>query len=135
MLLLLSAATDARATVAAFTKIPPNAWGCTLCHRGAGATIDQVPLATANVRTPFGEQWRGLADAEIDRLWSVMASENADRDGCSNGCELNDPYGSYLPGSPPPTTQCAEGDPNVGDCTIPLNEDSWSTLKSLFSDN
>lgn len=125
----------ADATTDAFVKIPPNEWGCTLCHAGSGATPDAVPLDTAAQRTAFGEQWAGLSNQEIDRLWSMMAGKNADRDGCSNGCELNDPFGDFEPGGRPPNTACAEGDPNLGDCTIPLNEDSWSTLKSLFGEN
>lgn len=132
--LACATAGPARATPNAADKIPPNEWGCTLCHRGAGATVDVVPAATAAVLSNFGGQWRGLSDAEIDRTWRAMASENADADGCSNGCELDDPFGNYVPGNPPPTTRCAEGDPNLGDCTIPLNDDSWSTLKALFSD-
>ncbi len=125
----------ADATTDAFAKIPPNQWGCTLCHSASGATPESVPAATAASQTSFGEQWAGLSDQEIDRFWSAMAAKNADRDGCSNGCELNDPFGDFEPGGSPPNTACAEGNPNLGDCTIPLNEDSWSTLKSLFGEN
>lgn len=134
-LYLGSLPSDAAARPSANEKIPPNVWGCTLCHNGAGVAVDFVPASTASARTVFGQQWFELAPNEIDRAWGVMAALNADGDGCSNGCELRDPFGAYRPGDDPPTTRCADGDPNLADCTIPLNEDSWSTLKALFGDN
>ena len=125
----------AHATAQAAAKIPPNDFGCTLCHAGTGATVEEVPAASASILTPFGEAWVRLAIAETDRLWADMAVGNADGDGCSNGCELDDPRGVFLPDEPFDPEVCAPGDPSVSDCALPINERSWSTLKSLFGDN
>ena len=69
-----------------------------------------------------------------DRFWSELALGNVDGDGCSNGYELGDPTGSFLPeGELPPDRSVS--DPNENDCSLPISEESWSRLKSLFDDN
>lgn len=125
-------ATPVGATTEANTKIPPNDFGCTLCHGGSGVTTESVPAAVAGELKPFGQDWLQLANAEAARLWAQMAPLNSDDDGCSNGCELDDPTGAWLPERPTELSPCAPGDPNESDCALPLNEGSWSTLKALF---
>ena len=131
---LLTAPAPVSATETAAAKIPPNEWGCTLCHAGTGVTPELVPEVVADEMNDFGSQWRDLAAVEVDRLWSEMALANADGDGCSNGCEMSDPAGEYVAGGPYPVRNCSAGDPNVVDCSLPLDEESWSTLKSLFGE-
>jgi len=125
----------AEATEEASAKIPPNIYGCTACHAGAGADVDVVPASTAAELSNFGNDWLQLATDESARLWADMAILNSDNDGCSNGCELDDPRGGFLPDQPFTPENCAPGDPRDSDCALPINEQSWSTLKSLFGDN
>lgn len=133
---LLGSVVDvAHATEDAAIKMPPHDFGCTLCHAGSGATLESVPASTAATLTSFGDEWLQLAIDEADRLWSTMAGGNADGDGCSNGCELDDPRGIYLPDAEFQPESCAPGDPRESDCALPINEQSWGTLKSLFDEN
>lgn len=125
----------AGATEDASRKIPPNSFGCAVCHAGSGADDVTVPVDTASELTNFGIDWEQLADQESGRLWADLAGQNSDDDGCSNGCELDDPRGEFLPDQPFVPVNCAPGDPRDSDCALPINEQSWSTLKSLFGDN
>lgn len=131
---VLLLAVPAAATPEAAAKIPPNDFGCTACHAGTGSTFDVVPIGTAAILTPFGDEWLRLAVEENERFWADMAAGNADNDGCSNGCELDDPRGTYLPDEPFEPEACAPGNPSEDDCALPINERSWSTLKSLFGE-
>jgi hypothetical protein len=83
--------------------------------------------------TEMGVSWAFQAPSEADRLWSELATGNVDGDGCSNGYEMGDPAGTYLPDGPERVDQ-TDLDPNVHDCTLPISEESWSRLKSLFDD-
>ena len=116
-------------------KMPPNPYGCTLCHGAATVTPTEVPPGSVVPFTDLGVEWAFQASEEANRLWSDLASLNTDGDGCSNGFELGDPAGVYLPpeGDPPPDKSVS--DPNVHDCTLPISDESWSRLKSLFDDN
>lgn len=125
---------SARATEAANIKLPPNPWGCQNCHAAAEVTPEVVPGSGIVPFTELGVQWAAQAPDEANRLWSDLATGNADGDGCSNGYELGDPSGSYLPQDPPPPDQSVF-DPNVHDCTLPISGETWSRLKSLFDGN
>jgi hypothetical protein len=119
-------ASSAGATDLDAAKIPPNNYGCTLCHSGPSATVDFIPPGGSESFTSFGEQWLGL-DADPDnRSWATMAERNADDDGCSNGYEMGDPDGDGLDVTP------RSLNPSVTDCVLPLDEQSWGDLKSLF---
>jgi hypothetical protein len=128
---LVLLAGTARATEEANIKIPPNPWGCQLCHGGPSVTPEVVPPAEIVPFTELGLEWAAQADEEADRLWSILALGNVDGDGCSNGFELGDPGGTYLPENGPAPDRSTD-DPLVNDCILPISEDSWSRLKSLF---
>lgn len=128
---LLLAPVSARATEEANAKLPPNPWGCQLCHASPEVTPDTVPGGATVPLTELGLSWASQSVEEADRLWSILASGNVDGDGCSTGFELGDPSGSYLPQDPPPADQ-SSNNPIENDCTLPLSEDSWSRLKALF---
>ncbi len=119
----------ARATEQDAAKIPPTDLGCTLCHSGPSATVDFIPPGGSESLTSFGRQWLSLGVAPGDRLWSEMAGLNADTDGCSNGYEMGDPDGDYPAGATPKPRFL---DPSEQDCILPLDEQSWGNLKSLF---
>ena len=125
---------SAWATETANTKMPPNGYGCTLCHGAEAVTRTEVLPADILPLTDLGVEWATQASLEESRLWSELATGNVDGDGCSNGYELGDPAGTWLPESPPRPDQSVS-DPNVHDCTLPISEESWSRLKSLFDDN
>ena len=122
------------ASQAANEKLPPNPYGCTACHGAATVTPTEVPPDAVLPFRDLGVEWASQAPKEADRLWSDLAYGNVDGDGCSNGFELGDPSGTWLPdgeGRPDLTVS----DPNQHDCTLPISEESWSRLKSLFDDN
>ena len=125
---------SAFATELAGTKMPPNAYGCTLCHGAEAVTPTEVLPADIVPFTDLGVQWAFQAEAEADRLWSDLAFGNVDGDGCSNGFELGDAAGTWLPDGPDRPDRSVS-DPNVHDCTLPISEESWSRLKALFDDN
>lgn len=125
---------SALATETANAKMPPNPYGCTLCHGAEAVTPVEVLPADILPLTEMGVSWAFQAPDEASRLWSDLAGGNVDGDGCSNGYEMGDPEGSYLPDGPDRADQTVS-DPNVHDCTLPISEDSWSRLKSLFDDN
>lgn len=131
---LCVAAAPTWATETANTKLPPNDWGCQLCHGASEVTVDAVPDASVLPLTDLGVEWFAQAAQESGRLWSDLAAGNVDGDGCTNGFELGDPSGSYLPGGAPRTGNNVH-DPNIEDCSLPISEESWSRLKALFDDN
>lgn len=124
------------ATEAANLKIPPNQWGCQLCHGGATVTPTTVPPGEQGFLplTEIGMAWLSQSADEANRLWSDLAAGNVDGDGCSTGFELGDPSGSWLPGMPPGPEQGVH-DPNNHDCALPISAESWSRLKALFDEN
>lgn len=121
------------ATVTAQDKVPPNSFGCTLCHAGTGVTATEVPPAVAATLQPFGNDWVSLAADESGRSWADMVAQSMDSDGdlCSNGYELGDPDGNYFEDQ---QLEDRDQDPNRDDCTLPLDEQSWGNLKALFED-
>jgi hypothetical protein len=122
------------ATETANAKMPPNPYGCTLCHGGGAVTPTEVPPSAILPLRELGVRWALQDTDEANRLWSDLATGNVDGDGCSNGFELGDPSGSYLPDGPE-RPDLSVSDPNTHDCTLPISEESWSRLKSLFDDN
>jgi len=107
-----------------------NRFGCLNCHAGNGATATTVPASTALNLNQFGLDWLNFGS-----VWSPeFAAQNSDGDGCSNGFEMGDPAGSWTPTdsriSIPLADQRNPGD--ASDCALPIGEDSWGTLKSLF---
>jgi hypothetical protein len=110
----------AAATVQDQAQLPVQAeFGCMACHSGPSTTAHSVQTGEATQLNSFGRDWllRG-------RVWSaLLAFENSDGDGCSNGYELGDPNGSWKrnPGIP-------------GDCLLPIGERSFGILKGLFRD-
>lgn len=107
-----------------------NKFGCLNCHAGSGATASTVPASTALTLNQFGLDWLNFGS-----VWTPeFAARNSDGDGCSNGFEMGDPAGSWTPAdsriSIPPADQRNPGD--ASDCALPIGEDSWGTLKSLF---
>ena len=131
---LLAVPVSASASEVANTKIPPNSYGCTLCHGAEAVTPTEVPPDSIVPLTQLGLEWVSQAPDEANRLWSDLAVGNVDGDGCSNGYELGDPSGSYLPDGSQRLDESAF-DPNVHDCTLPISEESWSRLKALFDGN
>jgi hypothetical protein len=125
---------SAWATGTASAKMPPNPYGCTLCHGAEEVTPTEVPAAEILPLTEMGVAWAFQTSDESTRLWSDLSGGNVDGDGCSNGYEMGDPEGTYLPDGPERPDQTVS-DPNVHDCTLPISEESWSRLKSLFDDN
>jgi hypothetical protein len=117
---------SARATDLDAAKIPSNDYGCTLCHAGPSATVDFIPPGGSESFTSFGEQWLGLGATVNERSWATMADLNADDDGCSNGYEMGDPDGDGL------DVTARSLNPSSTDCVLPLDEQSWGNLKSLF---
>jgi len=122
------------ATEEANLKLPPSKYGCQACHGSDEATPTTVPDTAIVPLTPLGLDWVTQSFRETDRLWSDLAVGNVDGDGCSNGFELGDPSGGYLPAEALPP-DLSVSDPNQHDCTLPVSEESWSRLKSLFDDN
>ena len=121
------------ASDAANEKLPPNPYGCTVCHGAATVTPTEVPAGAILPITKLGVEWASQGPEE-NRIWSELALANVDGDGCSNGFELGDPSGTWLPDSEP-RPDLSVHDPNVHDCTLPISDESWSRLKSLFDDN
>ena len=76
---------SAWATETANTKMPPSAYGCTLCHGAKAVTPTAVLPADILPLTDMGVSWAFQAPEEADRLWSELATGNVDGDGCSNG--------------------------------------------------
>ncbi len=107
--------------------MPAGGQRCSLCHAGPGVDDGAfvVPAETITAEraswTAVGWDWFFvLGQASSGRTWTALAALNSDGDGCNNGFEIREPG----------------KDPNTGgDCTLPLNEESWSTLKSLFSES
>ena len=133
-LICLTATAPASATREDNRKIPVNQFGCALCHDTSGASFNEMAGNPATLTT-FGDQWLALGASRSDRTWADMASQNADADGCSNGYELGDARGLYVPRTDDPTESVDSRDPNnSSDCSLPINEKSWGTLKQLFGD-
>ena len=86
------------ASEAANEKLPPNPYGCTVCHGAATVTPTEVPPDAILPFKELGVEWASQGAEEI-RVWSELALANVDGDGCSNGFELGDPSGSWLPDS------------------------------------
>lgn len=106
----------------AIEQIPTSGRQCSSCHAGPGvddaAFVVPVVSVDREVWTAMG--WDFLFLDSVERDWRTLGAMNSDGDGCSNRYEVED----------------AERDPNDGaDCTLPIDEESWSTLKSLFSDD
>ena len=130
-LALLVAPATVWATEAANLKLPPSEYGCQACHGSSAASATAVPANAIVPFTPLGLDWLSQSATEAERLWSELALGNVDGDGCSTGFELGDPTGAYEPdGTDPPDMSIS--DPNRSDCTLPISEESWSRLKSLF---
>lgn len=130
---LLAAPGAASATQQELQELPRLDFGCLTCHAGSGVTASSVPAGSSNSFNAFGQAWLEWRDA--GKAWDKdFALRNDDGDGCSNGFELGDPGGDWRPGLPRPEQAGDEpgnpGDP--GDCALPINEDSWGVLKSLF---
>ena len=126
-------APEAVATDAQMRDLPTfESYGCQNCHDGSGVTTEFVPADQANQLNDFGEDW-----VENGRIWNRdLAQANSDGDGCTNGFELSDPNGEWRPGFPRPTTSGARNNPGAqGDCALPLNEETWGTLKALFGED
>jgi hypothetical protein len=122
------------ATDGANLKLPPNKYGCQACHGSDQVTPTTVPAGAIVPLTALGLDWLSQSPEETNRLWSDLAISNVDGDGCSNGFELGDPAGAYQPdGTLPPDKSVS--DPNQNDCTLPISDESWSRLKSLFDGN
>jgi len=130
----LAAPLSSWATETAQLKLPPNPWGCQNCHGAADVTPDTVSGTSIVPFTNLGLAWIAQSASEAQRLWSDLAVGNADGDGCSNGYELGDPSGSWLPEQAPGVDK-STGDPNLHDCTLPISEESWSRLKALFDND
>lgn len=128
---LLVAPPPASATEAELQKLPRLDFGCLTCHSGSGVTSTAVPAGNASSFNAFGLAW-----LEFGSWTPELAERNDDGDGCTNGFELGDPTGNWGPEKPRPQLAGDEpgnpGDP--GDCALPINEDSWGVLKSLFGD-
>jgi hypothetical protein len=123
-----------RATEEANLKLPPSKYGCQACHGSDVATPTTVPEGAIIPFTPLGLEWLSQSPEEADRLWSELALGNVDGDGCSTGFELGDPSGGFQPDGELPPDQSVS-DPNQHDCTLPISDESWSRLKSLFDGN
>ena len=131
---LLVAPASVWATEEANLKLPPSKYGCQACHGSAAVTPTIVPAESIIPFTALGLEWLSQSPEEADRLWSELALGNVDGDGCSTGFELGDPSGGYQPdGELPPDHSVS--DPNQHDCTLPISDESWSRLKSLFDGN
>ena len=128
---LLVAPVSVWATEAANLKLPPNKYGCQACHGSEAATPTSVPETAIIPLTALGLDWLSQSRLEEDRLWSELALGNVDGDGCSTGFELGDPSGAYEPGEALPP-DLSISDPNQHDCALPISDESWSRLKSLF---
>ena len=122
------------ATEAANLKLPPSPYGCQACHGSDQATPTTVPGTAIVPFTALGLDWLAQSPQEENRLWSDLAIGNVDGDGCSNGFELGDPSGAYVPDETESPDRSVS-DPNQHDCTLPISEESWSRLKSLFDGN
>lgn len=128
---LLLAAPAAQANPGDLQGLPVQlSAGCVACHSGPGASATQVPAAVSSQLSQFGADW-----LYFGRVWGPdMAQADSDLDNCSNGGEFGDPKGDWVvgddyieQGSQDPTTP--------GDCSkLPLDESSFSALKSLFSE-
>ncbi len=132
-LFALGSVSPAFATDAQMQELPTfERYGCQNCHGGSGVTVVFVPSEQASQLNPFGEDW-----VENERQWDAeLAQSNSDGDGCTNGFELGDPNGVWRPGQPRPTTSGARNNPGqLGDCALPINEETWGTLKALFGED
>ena len=82
--------------------------GCNTCHENGGGTP----------RNDFGLDFDATSD------WAQLAALDSDGDGCSNGAELGDPDGIWMPGDTPAGEAVSlPGDPNDVACSIPGDTD------------
>ena len=123
----------ANATEADFEALPALlVHGCLTCHDGPTSTAEAVASDEGSNLNSFGADWLSFG-----RTWSpALAAANSDQDGCKNGYELGDPTGRWTPSedhiSIPTRDQKHPG--RAGDCLLPLGEESFGVLKSLFGD-
>lgn len=73
-------------------------FGCTSCHRSAAGGGDFTPFGSDSIGALVGSDL--LQEADVD--WSLLAGRDSDRDGFTNGEELNDPNGLWRIGDPDP---------------------------------
>ncbi len=91
----LMALPDADARASRVSQTPASEASCGLCH---------VNPAGAGARTPFGETVNenlvgdNIVAATVD--WPAVAALDSDGDGASNGAELGDASGEWMPGQP-----------------------------------
>ena len=93
-----------------FVSELPNGstYGCDTCHTNGGGTP----------RNDFGLAW------EATPTWADVATLDSDGDGCSNGGELGDPDGTWMPGDDPPSEAVSHpGDADDVDCEEPGDTD------------
>jgi len=107
--------------------------GCNTCHTTGGGSP----------RNPFGleieNNFLSAAGSAGDVVWGPeLAALDSDGDGATNGMELGDPDGTWVPGDPDPEGEAfAPGDP---ESTPPLPEptaveaSSWGQIKSLIDE-
>jgi MYXO-CTERM domain-containing protein len=103
---------DAEARSFRTTQYPNGSeLGCGACHLNAGG---------GGARTGFGEQVFDLlpqdnrAGAAVP--WADLAALDGDSDGYSNGLELGDPDGTWMPGDPNPASFTNPADPEDNLC-------------------
>ncbi|MFQ5601214.1 MAG: hypothetical protein ACE5G2_11770 [Candidatus Krumholzibacteriia bacterium] len=93
---------------------------CLICHDV------QDPAAGEATLNAFGADFR-----DNGMRWDEnLALENSDGDNCTNGFELSDEDGDGQPDSN--RTEERKNPGEKGDCTLQLNEETWSRLKQLF---
>lgn len=79
-----------------YVSLIPNGsvLSCIACH------VNADPDADGTDRNDFGLAWRNNTPA---RTWnSLLATQHSDADGFTNGQELGDPAGTWVPGNPNP---------------------------------
>ncbi len=100
------------------------ATSCQLCH--TTSTGPELNL--------FGQQTRShIKSGRPD--WRTLAGLDADKDGATNGQELQDPAGQWMTGLPQPGTQARVSNPSLKHSTpasIANEVDTWAKIKDLF---
>lgn len=127
---------EAEARGQRLAQVPNSALsGCNTCHTTGGGSP----------RNPFGLEVQNNFLTEAGASGAVMwgpelAALDSDGDGVSNGVELGDPDGTWVPGDADPEGEIfAPGDP---DSTPPIPEpvatavaaSSWAQIKSLVNE-